>query len=248
MKWLFLLCFALPAFGYSQKVSVREIKRRPLAPYYNTTDSTIIYPVFVTGNRKVDSAINQRVRSILEADQPGMSLSKVIQMTIGDGLTDLSYELTFSNRSFLSVRFYIGWAGAYPSFSYKYMNFDLRTGAELVVNDLFDADQLERIKSLVFGAKKKFLNDYKAEWLGTLRVGEVDSDSYQWSMGIVDSECINEVSVDYFTLSKSGVEFIDPCDFPHVIHAMEPLYSLKYTYPELAAFLKPEFRKRVFGL
>jgi hypothetical protein len=128
-----------------------------------------------------------RPMSFLEADQPGMSLSKVIQMTIGDGLMDLWYEITLSNRSF------------------------------------------------------------KAEQLISLRAGTIDSDTYQMSIRIVDSECINEVSVEHFTLWKSGVEFIDRCDFPHVIRAMEPDYSLKYTYSELAAFLMPEFRKRLLG-
>src|ERR1700722_6588218 len=116
MKRLLVLCMALPIFGYSQIVKIREIRRRPLARYFNTKDSTIIYPVFVTKSRRIDSAINERVRSILESDEPGMSLSKGIQATIRDGLGGLLYIITFSNRYFLSVQFSIEWdGGAYPN-------------------------------------------------------------------------------------------------------------------------------------
>src|ERR1700722_15927938 len=162
MKRLLVLCMALPIFGYSQIVKVREIRRRPLARYFNTKDSTIIYPVFVTKSRRIDSAINERVRPILESDEPALSLSKGIQATIRDGLVSLSYKISFSNRNFLSVKFGIEWdGGAYPNYFETYKSFDLRTGAELTINEIFEAGQLEKVKSLVFDAKKKILNAYK---------------------------------------------------------------------------------------
>jgi hypothetical protein len=247
MKWPVLLFLALPFSGYSQLVQVREIKRRPLARYFNTKESTIIYPVFVTKSRRVDSAINAGVRSILEADRAGLSLSHAIGATIRDGLTGLSYTITYKNRNFLSVDFLIEWSGAYISTSRIYLNFDLRTGAALTVDDVFEAGQLEKVKSLVFEAKRKFLNAYKAERLASMRAAELDSDTYQWLIGAIDDNCIDTVSVNVFALSKSGIEFIDECYFPHVIRAYQPDYSLKYAYAELAGYLKPEFRKRLTG-
>ncbi|HXD77064.1 MAG TPA: hypothetical protein VN616_04615 [Puia sp.] len=112
MKWLVLFNLAGPVYGKAQSLKLREIHKGPVARCYCMTDSAFSYPIFGTGNRRVDSAINAQVRSqVLEADSEGYSLRKAVQATIKQGMSYLSYEITFRNANFLSIKMEGEWDG-----------------------------------------------------------------------------------------------------------------------------------------
>ena len=244
--WILIFCL-LSSSLYSQSTHIREIKFRPKPKYYNTADSTIIYPVIVTGDPAVSRSINKVIKEqLLDPEYAKMGTREALRRMIGNGLTDLSYEVTYCKNGILSITIDIGVVAAYSSSWQRYFNFDVRTGRYLELKDIVSNKTFEQLKAKVFADKVDSLKNYKeGELKGRLLSGEIDSVDYRWAAGIVDSDCIASIKLDNFSLSQAGIDIFDECEFPHVIRGMEPVYALKYSYRFLFPYLRPEFQKRL---
>jgi hypothetical protein len=231
---------------YAQHVVFKEIKLRPNKKYDDTGDTSIIYPIVVTGNAAVSKLINAKIKAdVLEAAEEKGSLRKDLLELVNDGLTSLSYEVTLNRNGILSFNVYHeACRGNCTSFT-QYFNFDLRTGNSLGTADIFARDRLDSFKKIVFAEKVGFLKRYKEEERNSLASKQIDSASFAWAMDEVDSNCMNTVGVENFSLSKNTIEIIDPCEFPRALRGMGPDYALKYSYKAVREFLKPEFAARV---
>ena len=245
MKFYFTFILLVSFSSYGQTITFREIKLSPNSRYYNTTKKTIIYPIVVTNNKRVDSLINSQIKNeMFSPDDEKQSIYKTLDEDIKEyGLSNLSYEVTYKGNGLLSFNIFSEGCGAYCSSRRTYFNFDLKTGKKLSITDLILENKRDSFYKIVFSDKVKYLRKYKEEELSMLKQGDVDSTTYDWALEQVDSNCIKDVKLENFSFSSSNLEINDTCEFPHAIRSQQPTYELKYTYTLLSAFLTPRFKK-----
>lgn len=245
MKIFFLSTLFFSVTVYAQGVSFKEIRLKPNSKFYNTDKATIIYPIVVTKNKLIDKSINDKIRSEMigdDSDLKNISLKKTLLNRINEGLINISYEATYIKNNILSFSIYTEGCGAHCSSWNTYFNFDLKTGKVLTITDLISENKLDSFRKVVSIDKEKYLIQYKKEMKENLNNGETDSVAYKWAIEQVDDNCIKEVQIENFSLSELYIEIIDPCEFPHAIRALQPIFELKYTYKSLSAFLKPKLQ------
>ena len=242
MKYSFTILLFICITSYGQTVKFKEIKLKPNARYYHTSEKTITYPLVVTSNKKIDSSINKQIKDILfEIDTENENVRKVLTEHINEyGLINLSYEVTYNSYGLLSFSVFREGCGAYCSSNETYFNFDINTGKEITINDLFLDDKLDSFRSVVFADKVKALNKYKIE---EKSLTDMDSITVNWALQQVDESCIDNVNITEFSISSLTLEIKDICEFPHVIKSQEPSYELKYPFSSLSTFLAPRFKK-----
>jgi len=245
MKFYFTVILLVSFSSYGQNITFREIKLKPNPIYYKTAEKTIIYPIVVTNNKRVDSLINPQIKNeVFSPDDEKQSIYKTLVENIDDyGLINLSYEVTYKGSGLLSFSIFSEGCGAYCSSGETYFNFDLKTGKKLSITDLITETKLDSFHKLVFANKVKSLIEYKEEELNIIKQVDIDSTTYDWALEQVDSYCINDVKLDDFSLSRFNLEIKDICEFPHGIRSQLPTYELRYTYVFLSTFLTPRFKK-----
>jgi hypothetical protein len=242
MKLSFFVLLFICLSSYGQIVKFKEIKLKPDAKYYNTSEKTITYPLVLSANKKTDSLINAQIKAdLFETDTENESVRKLLAVHISEyGLINLSYQVTYNSNGILSFSIYRESCGAYCSTQETYFNFDTNTGNEITISDLISDSKLDSFRSVVFADKVKALNKYKMEEKNLV---DMDSVTINWALQQVDESCINNVNIDDFSLSTVSLEIKDICEFPHVIRSQEPSYELKYPFSSFSDFLKPRFKK-----
>jgi len=244
MKCLIISFLLLPLVVFSQSASFTHMKRKPFPEKYNVDSATIVYPIVVLGNKTAMDRINKAIRAkILDGytEDSTLSLDSSLRIAAEDGLIVLSYEKEFNQRGLLSLNFYSEYVAAYVSVHEQTLNFDLKTGKELTVQDLFTPAGLKSFTALVKKEKKAALVKYKRELNGD----EVGKDEYKWAMEQVNEYCLNSVSLDEFIITPSEIIVLDKCEFPHVIQALGPTYELRYKIKSIKSWLKPERAKQL---
>ena len=240
MKYLLFFILLLSSATYAQVATIKEIKFKADSAYYNVVDTTIIYPIVVLKNTAIAKLINAQIRDGLGfSSDENENLKVAIKEQVGEGLTDMSYIVTFNKNGILSLTVYTEESQGHIVTDYEYLNFDLRTGKKITINDIIDSNKIDSFTNKVFKSKVAFLNKYKEQELKT------DSVDYSWIVELVDNNCINSIQVNDFILSKENLQIINPCYLNMAMRAIAPDYELKYTYQSIYSFLKPTFRQRL---
>ena len=135
MKYIFIvivIAFLSPDID-GQNLIVKEIKRKPNPKFYNTGETTIIYPLISTNNKKVDDLINFHIKNdIFSPDNEKEDVNKILIEYLNDyALINLSYEITYKQDGLLSINIFYEGCGAYCSSNTTYFNFDLKTGEKI---------------------------------------------------------------------------------------------------------------------
>lgn len=246
MKYLFLLLLLPLTCVQAQRVVIKEIKFRANTRLYTIKDSTIIYPIVTTKNVSVNKLINDKIKEkIFEPESNKTSIKKAVEEQTSNGMTDLSYEVTYNKKGILSLHTDGEGCYAYCSTWSTYFNFDVNTGKEITIKDIIDEDKIDSFIKMVFSKKVSILATYKEEEKTALEKNEIDTATYNWILEQVETNCINTIDVEQFILSDTGISIMNPCEFPHVIRAIEPTFDLIYTYTSIATFLKPVFKKHL---
>jgi hypothetical protein len=244
MKILLVFILSLCSCAYAQKAAFKEIKLKPSTKFYAPEGSSIIYPIIVTADPKVDQLINTQIKDeLLNLDSTKQTARTLLTEHINEyGLVNLSYEVIYNNHAILSLQVYEEGCGAYCSSGDSYFNFDLTTGKKIAIADLIKEEMLDSFRNIVFHDKLKALQEYKLEEIEDLKQGNTDSSTYDWAMQEVDSNCSKSVSLESFSL-PGLIQVFDRCEFPHAIQSQQPTYELKYSYRFLQPFLKPKFKQ-----
>ena len=241
-----LFIFGISTWANAQDFTIKEIRLKPTQKFDKSTKATIVFPLVETRNKQVAKAINDRIKKDILEEDDRVSTRKALDGYINQGLVNLSYEVTFKRMDILSMTVYLEACGAYCSSSYTYFNFDLKTGRSLTIADLIPDNKIDSFQKMVFADKMKYLEQYKKQMNENLVKREIDSTAYNWISEQVGNNCSMNLPIQNFSLSDSGVTISDPCEFPHVIKALEPTYQLKYAYKSISDFLVPAF-SREFG-
>jgi len=227
-----------------QKASFNEIKLRPAKRNFNTQETTIIFPIVVTGNASTDKLINAQVKTdVFYLEDTIPATRDILKENIEDnGLINLSYKVTFNKNGLLSFFIDAEGCGAHCSSWKTYFNFDLKTGKKIPVDDLFLQNKTDSFKNMVRENKINALKKYKEEEKDNFINKTIDSVEYEWSISLVDENCINSISIENFSLLDGVIEIIDPCEFPNAIRSQQPYFELKYAYKNIEESLNPAFR------
>jgi hypothetical protein len=231
---LFLCLLALNVYG--QSAHIKEIKDKPSDRFYHTGDSTIVYPLIVTKNPAADKLMNAVIRAEVlvgvdpdddPADQK-LPLRKVLRNW--EGLTFISYGISFNRNGILSMDVYVEEGGNNIIRHQHYFNFDVRTGTSLVVENLLDSARLDNFTRKVLVDKRKVLERYKMKTLKTaLAKREIDKNGYNEAVQAVD-ECMKAVSMGDFSLSAKGLDIFDLCAVGGGMRMDDPEEKLSYPY------------------
>jgi hypothetical protein len=162
---------------------------------------------------------------------------------INDGLTDVSYEVSYNKNNILSLNIYIeGSGGNHIAFYTTYLNFDLINGKEITLSNLIKKEKIDSFKNKVFLDRKDSLNKYKQEEFNLIKEKIIDSSDYQWIVGRLDEENImDENFAETFSLSDEGIEIIEPIEFPSAIRSQEPTFHLKYPFTSIKPIMNSKF-------
>lgn len=274
LSFFLIVCFSASAsLAYAQAVHIREIKYRPKPEIYDPGDSTIIYPIIVSKNPIADKLMNETIRSAAlpsldnEEDTDGnqevkstrkqdkktekksftQKVRKELKDFIEDGLSDLSYSVTFNKNNLLSLHVYVEESGGHHIVRNEYyFNFNIQTGEGIGISDLIRENKLDSFTHKVLKDKRRFLERYETINLkNALKKKEINKETYKEMKQTIDTDCKDTVQMNDFIITEKGIEIIDPCPFSSASRGYEPDYSLTYSYPSLYLFLNPAFRKKI---
>ena len=233
-------------YCYAQKASISNIILRPDSHLSTNYNDSIKYPVVQVTNSTVSNKINQSIRQeiLLDEDQK-KGMKDALHQATRKWLITLEYEITYNNHGLLSITLITEGMGAYPSTSYFYLNFDLSTGSRIKGADLIKSDKLDDFRKMVLADKKDSLSEYLKEEQTMLGKKEIDSSDWESIIDIVQNDCLNNVDIDKFSLTKDFLEVMDDCEFPHVISGLAPSYHLRYPIKYLNNFLSPYIKMKL---
>ena len=237
-----MLLFCVYAVADAQ-VKVNEIRLKFGSEYHKAKEPDVIYPVVSTGNNKVDDKINFSIIHELTSDDSIKDISKALYFAMNDGLSELDYNITLNTKDILSLRLNAMGCGAYCESYFLYFNFNLKTGDRISINEVID--DVDSFAKIVLGDKLKAINADRKEKDSLLAANVIDTSTYKFVMDYVSEHCMKEVRIDKFLLYKTFLEIIDPCQFPHAVQALQPLYELKYSYKKIKRLLDPIFAEKI---
>jgi hypothetical protein len=238
---IILLLYAHAAFAQAE---VNEIRMKSGSEFHKAKDADVIYPIVSTGNKEVDDKINFTIIKEVTAEDSTSDISKTVFRAMNDGLSELDYKITLNTKDIFSLRLDALGCGAYCSAYNIYLNFNLHTGELLKLEDVINNTDLDSFRAVVLKDKIKALKFDKKEKDSLLSAGNIDSSDYEYMIGKIQ-ECAGEVSIERFLLFENHLQIINPCEFPHVIRVMQPVYELKYSYKKLRKQLNPLFLEKL---
>jgi hypothetical protein len=244
MKKLTILFILLSAVSMGQSVKIRELKRDSTKWYIGTNEPAVAFPVITAHAKDISMKINsQLIAAFADTENWNNSFDAAIDSAAATNLYSLGYEVTFNQNNVLSITLSIITCGAYCTGWSAYFNFNITTGEQITMDDILISAKKKAFEDMVKEEKTDALLDYKKEIKDELAKNTMDTSTYQFALEIVDSECINSISLKQFSLSDARLEIHDECDFPHVIQGMGPDYKLEYQYADISKFLSPDWKK-----
>src|SRR5688572_21684581 len=112
-KFICILFFcAVITNSAAQIVSIEKIKVVPQNEFNNTTDSTLVFPVFKMKNKTVENKINQKIKNDFKTerdiDQKENNTRSMLTTASKEGLTDLDFEIIYQTKKIISFTFLYG--------------------------------------------------------------------------------------------------------------------------------------------
>lgn len=245
MKPLLISFLFFPFLAFNQKAVVKEIRLYANPKYFNPKEkyATIIIPVVVTKNPIVSKMINDKIREEGLSLEKNQNIRSGLKDQIDEGLTDVSYDVTYNQNYFLSLNIYVeGSGGNHISFYTTYFNFDLRNGSEIALSDIIKKEKIDSFRKKIFQDRKDSLDKYKEEEYGLIKDKVIDSLDYQWITGKLEEEnTMSEGFGETFSLSDREIEIIEPIEFPSAMRSQDPSFQLRYRFDSIRSILNSKF-------
>ncbi|HEY9177209.1 MAG TPA: hypothetical protein VIN07_05940 [Flavipsychrobacter sp.] len=148
------------------------------------------------------------------------------------GLTRFDIDTTYYAHCILGIRYTYGWMGAYPSAYIGYLNYNMRTGDTLRMQDVVQMGSMDELLKLCNDKlNRNIINNRKELVAGD---GLEDADRHLSNYpAVFTTENINN-----YYLSDSGITFFYVFEFPHVMQAMEPDGEVFLNRAELGPILQ----------
>jgi hypothetical protein len=186
---------------------------------------TVTYP-------KVKAATPALSRKI----EKTISYLKVLQLNVREEITDVQwleeadYTVDYNARGILVITLSMNGTGAYPDGTSKTVVVNLKTGNRVTPAEAFM--NVDGLVDLILKKQKAEIDEAIVEIKKDPDVKDTDPAE------LFGEEKFKTENLDHFAIDDSGVTFIYDYGFPHVIQALEPGGRYKFTWSEIAKFVK----------
>jgi hypothetical protein len=195
---------------------------------------TVIYPV-VSGS--ISAAAKKKLEDTL-------SYWRVFETTLAenmseyDWLTEMSYKVNYNKNGILVISLTQEGVGAYPDGQTKNLVVDLKTGAQVKFDDVFNNEKRAEFAALVnpkLDAEKKAI--IKEIETGNFSDGDKEAnDALKEQLQGLE---FTADTFDEFTIDDKGVTILYDAGFPHAIQAAQPDGRYFFAWTEIKDFIKP---------
>lgn len=211
---------------FNRTVAIKEVSKKDSADF--------VYPIIVAGNKEVSDRINRSIQQMFfETDT--LTIMRALTEEIKQRLVYLNYDVALNTSELLSLRITAEGCGNYCSSYDTYFNFDVKTGKVLAISDVIT--DTAAFGKVVFADKVKALETYKKEQDSLFRLKEISAEDFEFCIEYA-SECMGQVSLDKFILTKDDIQIFDECNFIHAMRGMQPVYTLIYSYRTFPKYIR----------
>lgn len=240
MRKMFLLAWLLPVLSYSQ-VLVKEIKEN----HPVEKDEIYIFPTVKAKSKSVTTSINNTLVSDfldIERNRIKKSIFENIwpnEENSNGQLSDISYEVLQNSKRIFSISISAEGCGAYCEPFTRYYNFDLQTGKQFKLEDLFTTAGQKLLLAAMNKQKKELLQQKIRSAKDILRkkgssVNEEDKAYYEEMIEVynscLESQLYNSLDYTQFSLqSKTLVVFTGRCS-SHVNQNVDEIGDFEFGF------------------
>lgn len=251
MKTLIFIffCLWLSLFSHAQILSVEKVKAVPQNDFYNTPDTTLIFPVFKMKNKTVENKINQKLKNdFIKAryfEKKVTSIRSMLEEASKDGLSDIDFEINHQTKKMISLNFQWGGYGAYPTTWRTYYCFNLETGNVITLDSLIEKTKMKQFLNLVKQKQQVNINVNKKTLSDLLRKKEIEKETYQWAMRSMKNICWDYYDPKNFTIDGNALTISIDCDYPHAIRGLSPDSDIKLPLKQIHQYLNNKYRSMI---
>jgi len=228
--FLLTVIFPLKSFSQTNKAIVMPktivYKRVGLEKNDFKATFTIIYPrIKILGSKTVE----QKIIKFLNYE-------KVFDYSLGDeikkfsSLENVYYKLNYNKNGFLDVTLFMETFGAYPWTTKEYFVFNLKTGEQINVSELFNPGSTAQLTKKI---RTAILHELKQR-----QISPEDALSFQYPS--ITIEQIQLDNMEGFSINDKGLTFIFDYNFNFASKADEPAGRYFFGWAELKPFIKPD--------
>lgn len=150
------------------------------------------------------------------------------------GLTAFEIDTTYYGHCILGISYNLEWMGAYPSSHTGYINYNLKTGDTLRIQDVVADGKMDVLLQLCNQKLQQNIDDNRKQ----LVVGDGLEDA-EWHIKEYPPQFTKD-NINNFYVSDAGIMFRYEFDFPHVMQGMEPDGDISVSKDELRPLLSPD--------
>lgn len=229
--------------------TIDEIERKLEVIIFKDNDKGIDlnFPVITLINTEVSNKINEYLQSeiliIFDTIESGaneeISLEKALELSsyTKKGIySEISYKVLLETKKLLSIALFCETITAYPSTHNYYFIFDLATGVPINLDNIFTEQGKSLLYLDILHKKQENINNHfeglrtKPKSKKLLKDMEDAFESY---------DCKNKVRLNNYFLESNKITFIENCEFPHVIKALDLDTKIEYIFEQLGNYLSP---------
>lgn len=193
--------------------------------------ATVSYPIIKSGVS--DPVVLSRVRSLLNVKNIfDSSLEEYRQDT---WLSDFDYTVNYNKNFILDITFKQEGSGAYPDSQDKHLAINLKTGRLITVADVFEPGMLVSLAGVV---NRRLQAEMKETVDQVNQDKSIDAEEKARVPELYEDLKFEVKDLNDFMIDGSGITFLYEAGFPHVVQAYEPNGHYKFSYAELAPYLK----------
>ncbi len=150
------------------------------------------------------------------------------------GLTGFEVDTTYYGHCILGISYRLDWMGAYPSSHIGYINYNLKTGDTLRIQDVVTAGKMEALLQLCNQKLQQNIDENRKQLVAGDGLEDAERHIKEYPP-LFTTDNINN-----FYISTEGITFRYEFDFPHAMQGMEPDGDIKITKEELRPLLNPD--------
>lgn len=227
--------------------TILEIEKNLETVIFNDQDKGVDlnFPVIKLNNKDISNQINGYLQSEILTifDVVGGELNEDIGLEKALKLSsysqkgvysNISYKVLLETKKLLSISLICETITAYPSTHNYYFIFDLTTGTPVTLDDILTEQGKSLLYLDILNKKQENINSHfkdlrlKPKSKKLLKDMEAAFENY---------DCKNKVRLNRYFLEPSKIAFIENCEFPHVIKALDLDTKIEYTFDQLENYL-----------
>lgn len=150
------------------------------------------------------------------------------------GLTAFETDTTYYGHCIIGISYRLDWMGAYPSSHIGYINYNLKTGDTLRIQDVVVEGEMDVLLQLCNQKLQQNIDDNRKQ----LVAGDGLEDA-EWHITEYPPQFTQD-NINNFYISDTGITFRYEFDFPHVMQGMEPDGDISVSKDELRQLLNSD--------